>query len=90
MPHEPSGPCHSIQPITDHPCPSCRAVKPQDDFPIGADVPAGCCATCRRRNAVVAHRRQQRALRQVARRAEAGYRTLLTQHTRQGGGEDAA
>jgi hypothetical protein len=90
MRHEPSDSLPPLQPIADQRCPSCRAVKPQDDFPIGADAPAGCCATCRRRNAVVAHRRQQRALRQVARRAEAGYRTLLTQHTRQGGGEDAA
>ena len=90
MRHEPSDSLPPLQPIIDRRCSSCRAVKPQDDFPIGADAPAGCCATCRRRNAVVAHRRQQRALRQVARRAEAGYRTLLAQHTREGGGGDAA
>ena len=88
MRHEPSGPCPPLQPITDQRCPSCRAVKPLDDFPIGA--PAGCCVLCRRRSAAVADRRRQRTLRQVARRAEAGYRALLTQHTREGGGGDAA
>jgi hypothetical protein len=88
MRHEPSGPCPPLQPITDRRCPSCRAVKPLDDFPIGAGAPAGCCASCRRRCAAVAGRRRQRALRQVARRSEAGYRALLAEL--QGGGGDAA
>jgi hypothetical protein len=86
MRHEPSGPCPSHQPITDRRCPSCRAVKPLDDFPIGA--PAGCYVLCRRRSAAVTRRRQHRALRQVARRAEASYRALLAEL--QGGGGDAA
>ena len=90
MRHEPSGPCPWVQPITDRPCPSCRTVRPQDDFPIEVGAPAGCCARCRRRSVAVAHRRQQRVLRQVAGRAEAGYRTLLDQHTRQGSGVNAA
>jgi hypothetical protein len=90
MRHEPNGPCPSVQATTDCPCPSCRAVKPEDDFPIGAGAPAGCCATCRRRSATVARRRRQGALRQVTRSAEAGYRALLAQHTPQGGGGDAA
>jgi hypothetical protein len=88
MRHEPSGPCPSLQPITDRRCCSCRAVKPLDDFPIGAGAPAGCCANCRRRSAAVARRRRQRTLRQVARRSEAGYRALLAEL--QGGGGDAA
>jgi hypothetical protein len=88
MRHEPSGPCPSLQPISDRRCPSCRAVKPPDDFPIGVGALAGCCATCRRRRTAVARRRRQRALRQVARRAEAGYRALLAEL--QGGGSDAA
>ena len=88
MRHEPSGPCPSFQPITDRRCSSCRAGKPLDDFPIGAGPPDGCCATCRRRSATVARRRQQRALRQVTRRAEAGYRALLAQY--QEGDGDAA
>jgi hypothetical protein len=88
MRHEPSGPCPSLQPITDQRCCSCRAVKPLDDFPIGAGAPAGCCAACRRRCAAVASRRRQRALRQVARRSEAGYRALLAEL--RGGGGDAA
>jgi hypothetical protein len=87
MRHEPSGPCPSVQPTADRPCPSCRAVKPQGDFPIAAGASAGCCATCRRRSATVARRGQQRALRQVTRRAEAGYRALLAEL--QGGGGDA-
>jgi len=66
MRHEPSGPCPSLQPISDRRCPSCRAVKPLDDFAIGAGAPAGCCATCQRRCAAVARRRRQRALRQTA------------------------
>ena len=88
MRHEPSGPCPSLQPITDQRCPSCRAVKPLDDFPAHAGTPAGCCVLCRRRSAAVADRRRQRTLRQVARRAEAGYRALLAEHL--GGGGDAA
>ena len=88
MRHEPSGPWPSLQPISDRRCPSCRAVKPLDDFPIGAGAPAGCCASCRRRCTAVTRRRRQRALRQVARRAEASYRALLAEL--QGGGGDAA
>jgi hypothetical protein len=88
MHHEPSGPCPSLQPITDRRCPSCRAVKPLDDFPIGGGAPAGCCATCRRRRAAVDHRHRQRALRQTARRSEASYRALLAELQR--GGGDAA
>ena len=90
MRHEPSGPCPSLQPADDRRCSSCRAVKSPDDFPIGAGAPAGCCASCRRRSAAVTRRRQHRALRQVARRAEASYRALLAQHSPQGGGGDAA
>jgi hypothetical protein len=88
MRHEPSGPCPSLQPITDRRCSSCRAVKPLDDFSIGVGAPVGCCATCRRRCAAVARRRLQRALRQTARRSEASYRALLAEL--QGGGSDAA
>jgi len=88
MRHEPSGPCPSLQPITDRRCPSCRAVKPLDDFPIGAEAPAGCCATCQLRCAAVTRRRRQRALRQIARRAEGSYQTLLAKV--QGGGGNAA
>ena len=84
MHHETSGPCPSLQPIIDRRCSSCRAVKSPDDFPIGAGAPAGCCASCRRRSAAVTRRRQHRALRQVARRAEASYRALLAQHSPQG------
>ena len=88
MRHEPSGPWPSLQPISDRRCPSCQAVKPLDDFPIGAGAHAGCCASCRRRCTAVTRRRRQRALRQVARRAEASYRALLAEL--QGGGGDAA
>jgi hypothetical protein len=87
MPHEPSDSLALVQPAADWRCPTRQAVKPLDHFPAG--TPAGCCAPCRRRHAAVARRRQQRALRQVARRAEAGYRALLAQHARQGGGGDA-
>ena len=76
MPHEPSD--------------SCRAVKPLDDFPARADAPAGCCGSCRRRSTTVARRHQQRTLRQLARRAEAGYHALLAQHAKQEGGGDVA
>ena len=88
MRHEPSDSLPPLQPTSDLRCPSCRAVKPLDDFPIGAGTPAGCCTSCRRRSAAVARRRRQRALRQVVRRSEAGYRALLAEL--QGGGGDAA
>jgi hypothetical protein len=88
MRHEPSDSLPPLQPTTDRRCPSCRAVKPLDDFPIGAGAPAGCCTSCRCRCAAVARRRRQRALRQTARRSEAGYRALLAEL--QGGGSDAA
>ena len=84
MRHEPSDSLPPLQPIADQRCRSCRAFKPLGDFPIG------CCVLCRRRSAAVADRRRQRTLRQIARRAEAGYRALLAQHTREGGGGDAA
>jgi hypothetical protein len=88
MRHEPSGSLPPVQQTADRRCPSCRAVKSLDDFPAQAVTPAGCCASCRRRNAAVACRHQKRTLRQVARRAEASYRALLAQH--RGGGGDAA
>ena len=88
MRHEPSDSLPPLQPTTDLRCPSCRADKPLDDFPIGVGAPAGCCATCRRRCAAVARRRRQRALRQDARRSEACYRALLAEL--QAGGGDAA
>jgi hypothetical protein len=87
MRHEPSDSLPPLQPTADQRCPSCRAVKPLDDSPTVPGTPSGSCAPCRRR-AAVARRRHQRALRQVARRAEAGYRALLAQH--RGGGGDAA
>jgi hypothetical protein len=90
MPHEPSDSCPPIQPTADRRCPSCRAVKPLDDFPTRADAPAGCRGSCRRRSTTVARRYRQRTLRQLARRAEASYRALLAQHTPAGGGGDAA
>jgi hypothetical protein len=89
MRHEPSDSLPPLQPIADLRCPSCGAVKPLDDFPIRASAPAGCCANCRRRSATVADRCRQRTLRQVARRAEAGYRSLLAQHSRGDGGDAA-
>ena len=88
MHHEPSGSGLALQPAADQRCPACQAVKPLDRSP--ADQPAGCCATCRRRRAVVARCHRQQILRQVARRAEAGYRALLAQHALQGGGDDGA
>ena len=88
MRHEPSDSLPPLQPIADLRCPSCGAAKPRDDFSLRAGAPAGCCANCRRRSATVADRRRQRTLRQVARRAEAGYRALLAEL--QGGGGDAA
>jgi len=90
MPHEPSDSCPPLQPTGDRRCPSCRAVKPAEDFPDSAGTPAGCCGSCRRRRAAVARRYRQRALRQVARRAEAGYHALLAQHASERSGGDAA
>ena len=89
MRHEPNGSHLPVQPASDPRCSSCRTVKPLDAFPSRAGPPVGCCSSCRRRSAAVARRRRQRALRQVQRRAEAGYRALLAQHP-QGGGGDAA
>jgi hypothetical protein len=86
MPHEPSRSRPSVQQTAGRRCPSCRTVKPLDDFP---GTPAGCCTPCRRRNRAVARRRRQRTLRQVTRRAEAGYHALLTELQRGGGGDAA-
>jgi hypothetical protein len=88
MPHEPSDLCLPIQPTPGRRCLSCRTIKPLEDFPTRAGMPAGYCAPCRRRSVAVARRRRQRTLRLVARRAEAGYRALLAQH--RGGAGDAA
>ena len=90
MRHEPSRTCLLVQPTGDRRCLSCRTVKPAEDFLDSAGIPARCCASCQRRRTAVARRRRQRTLRQVARRAEAGYRALLTQHTPERGGGDAA
>jgi hypothetical protein len=90
MPHEPSDSCLPVQPTGDRRCPSCRAVKPLEDFSDRAGTSAGCCASRRRRRAAVARRHRQQILRQVARRAETGYRILLAQHTSHGRGGDAA
>jgi hypothetical protein len=87
MPHEPSDSCPGVQQPIDRRCPACRTLRPLDDFPTRAGTSAGCCALCQRRSAAVARRCQQRTLRQVARRAETGYRALLAQHE---GGGDAA
>jgi hypothetical protein len=84
MPHEPSDLCLPIQPTADRRCASCRTVKPLNAFS------AGYCASCRGRSVAVARRQRQRTLRQVARRAEAGYRALLAQHAKRGGGDGAA
>jgi hypothetical protein len=89
MPHEPSRSCLPVQPTGDRRCPSCRTVKPAEDFLDRVGTPAPCCASCQRRRTAVARRHRQRALRQMARRAEAGYRALLVNHTPQGGGGDA-
>jgi hypothetical protein len=84
MPHEPSGSLPPVQPTADRRCPACRAVKSLDDIPTALpSTSAGCSAPCRRRSVAVARRRRQRILRLVARRAEAGYRALLAQHTHQ-------
>ena len=88
MRHEPSDSRPTFQPTADRRCPSCRAVKPLDHFPTGA--PAGDCGSCRRRTAAIGRRHRQRALRQLARRAEAGYRALLARDTEPGGGGGAA
>jgi hypothetical protein len=88
MHHEPSGSCLALQAAADQRCPACQAVMPLDRIPAG--LPAGCCASCRRRSAAVARRHRQQILRQVARRAEAGYRILLAQQALQSGGDDAA
>jgi hypothetical protein len=90
MPHEPSDSWLPLQPAADQRCPSCQAVKAVEAFLVSAGTPASCCAFCRRRQDAVARRHRQRTLRQVARHAEAGYRALLAQHTRQGDGLDAA
>ena len=90
MPHEPSRSCLPVQPTGDRHCPSCRTLKPDEDFLDSAGTPARCCASSQRRRTAVARRHRQQTLRQVARRAEAGYRALLTQHTRERGGGDAA
>jgi hypothetical protein len=88
MRREPSDSLPPLQPIADHRCPSCRAIKPLEDFPNVVGTRAGCCVPCRYRQAAVARRRQQRVLRQVASRAEASYRALLAEM--QAGGGDAA
>lgn len=88
MRHEPSDSCLPIQPAADRRCPSCRAVKPLDDFPAQPGMSAGCCASCRCRSGAVVRRHRWRTMRQVARRAEASYRALLAEH--RGGGGDAA
>jgi hypothetical protein len=80
MRHEPSDSLPPLQATAERCCPVCRAVRPLDAFPVPG-APAGCCGLCRR---------QQRILRQVARRAEASYRALLTQHAIRRGGRDAA
>ena len=90
MPHEPSDSCPSLQSTGNRRCPSCQAVNLPEDLLDSAGMPTGCCASCQRRRASVARRHRQRALRQVAGRAEAGYRALLAQHPPQGGGWDAA
>jgi hypothetical protein len=85
MRHEPSRSCLPVQPTGDRRCPSCRTVKPPEDFLDSAATPACCCASCQRRRTAVARRHRQQTLRQVAQRAEAGYRAPLTQH--EGGGD---
>jgi hypothetical protein len=87
MHHEPSRSRPPLQ-SADRRCPSCQVVKPLDDFPAPAGGLAGWCAPCGRRHTAVARRHRQQTLRQVARRAEAGYRALRGQHA--GGGGDAA
>jgi hypothetical protein len=86
MPHEPSRSRPPVQPTSDRRCPSCRAVKPPEDFLDGAGTAAGCCGSCRRRRTAVARRHRQCTLRRVVDRAEAGYRALLAHHAEGGGG----
>jgi hypothetical protein len=88
MRHEPSDSLSPLQPIADRRCPSCRAVKPLEDFPNVVGTRAGCCVPCRHRQAAVVRRREQLVLRQVAGRAETSYRALLAEM--QAGGDDAA
>jgi hypothetical protein len=88
MPHEPSDSCLPLQPAAARRCPSCRAVKPLDDFSARAGTPVGCCMAYRRRSTTVARRHRQQTLRQIARRAEVGYHALLAELQR--GGGDAA
>jgi hypothetical protein len=88
MRHEPSGSVPLVQLVADRGCPACRAVKPPDEFPACASRLAGCCVACRGRQVAVARGRQRRALKQIARRAEAGDRALLAEHRR--GGDNAA
>jgi hypothetical protein len=90
MPHEPSRSWLPVQPTDDRRCPTCRTVKPPEDFLDSADTVARCCGSCQRRRTAVARRHRQRTLRQVTRRAEAGYRALLANHAKQGGGGGVA
>jgi hypothetical protein len=88
MRHEPSDSCPGVQWTVDQRCPTCRTVRPLDDFADQAGTPTGYCTPCRHRRAAVARRRRQRTLYQVARRAEVSYRAFLAQHRE--GGDDAA
>jgi hypothetical protein len=88
MRHEPTDSLPPLQPIAGQRCPSCRAVKPLEDFPNVVGTGAGCCVPCRHRQAAVARRREKLVLRQVAGRAEASYRALTAEM--QAGGGDAA
>jgi hypothetical protein len=90
MRHEPSDSCLPFQQTAGRRCPSCRTVKPSEDFLDRAGTAAGCRASGWDRRAAVARRHRQRILRQAVRRAEAGYRALLAHHASQGGGGDAA
>jgi hypothetical protein len=86
MPHEPSGSLPTVQPTAERRCPSSCRAKPLNHIPAGTS--AGDCGSCRRRSATIGRRRRPRTLRQVARRAEAGYRALLAEH-RAGSGDAA-
>jgi hypothetical protein len=86
MLHEPSDSRPSVQQTAGQRCPSCRVVRSLDDFSAGTR--GGCCGSCRRRRAAVTRRCRRRTLQQVARRAEASYRALLTRHW--GGDGDAS
>jgi hypothetical protein len=90
MPHETNGSLPPLQATADRRCPSCRAVKPPDRPPHSTParrllhrLPAP-----QRRGRPPRHRK--RALRQVARRAEAGHRALLARPALRGGSGDAA